>query len=81
MLISSRQIKIELPTQLHEKHHLLFTFYHVSCDSNSKKKDPVESPGTPQRFHFLIKTPLGQSVQPLLGPVLYPQWVQHGCLC
>uniref|UniRef100_A0A3Q1I7Y3 Dedicator of cytokinesis 9b n=1 Tax=Anabas testudineus TaxID=64144 RepID=A0A3Q1I7Y3_ANATE len=38
------EIKIELPTQLHEKHHLLFTFYHVSCDSNSKKKDLVESP-------------------------------------
>uniref|UniRef100_A0A669D9X7 Dedicator of cytokinesis 9b n=1 Tax=Oreochromis niloticus TaxID=8128 RepID=A0A669D9X7_ORENI len=39
------EIKIELPTQLHEKHHLLFTFYHVSCDSNSKKKDVVETPG------------------------------------
>ncbi|XP_034006994.1 dedicator of cytokinesis protein 9 isoform X10 [Trematomus bernacchii] len=38
------EIKIELPTQLHEKHHLLFTFYHVSCDSNSKKKDLVEAP-------------------------------------
>ncbi|XP_056226490.1 dedicator of cytokinesis protein 9 isoform X3 [Seriola aureovittata] len=38
------EIKIELPTQLHEKHHLLFTFYHVSCDSNSKKKDQVETP-------------------------------------
>ncbi|XP_075905426.1 dedicator of cytokinesis protein 9 isoform X2 [Nelusetta ayraudi] len=37
------EIKLELPTQLHEKHHLLFTFYHVSCDSNSKKKDLVES--------------------------------------
>ncbi|XP_038136166.1 dedicator of cytokinesis protein 9-like isoform X8 [Cyprinodon tularosa] len=41
------EFKIELPTQLHEKHHLLFTFYHVSCDSNSKastkKKDVVES--------------------------------------
>lgn len=36
---------MELPTQLHEKHHLLFTFYHVSCDSNSKKKEPVETPG------------------------------------
>lgn len=42
---SHLQIKIELPTQLHEKHHLLFTFYHVSCDSNSKKKDLVETPG------------------------------------
>ncbi|XP_054915051.1 dedicator of cytokinesis protein 9-like isoform X2 [Poeciliopsis prolifica] len=38
------EIKIELPTQLHEKHHLLFSFYHVSCDNNSKKKDVVESP-------------------------------------
>nr|XP_060625517.1 dedicator of cytokinesis protein 9 isoform X5 [Anolis sagrei ordinatus] len=41
------EIKIELPTQLHEKHHLLFTFYHVSCDSSSKgttkKKDTVET--------------------------------------
>ncbi|XP_023185269.1 dedicator of cytokinesis protein 9-like isoform X3 [Xiphophorus maculatus] len=37
------EIKIELPTQLHEKHHLLFSFYHVSCDNNSKKKDVVET--------------------------------------
>ncbi|XP_014856856.1 PREDICTED: dedicator of cytokinesis protein 9 isoform X19 [Poecilia mexicana] len=41
------EFKIELPTQLHEKHHLLFTFYHVSCDSNSKastkKRDMVET--------------------------------------
>ncbi|KAM5288649.1 dedicator of cytokinesis protein 9 isoform 4-T4 [Ctenodactylus gundi] len=41
------EIKIELPTQLHEKHHLLFTFFHVSCDNSSKgstkKKDVVET--------------------------------------
>ncbi|TKS67193.1 Dedicator of cytokinesis protein 9 [Collichthys lucidus] len=41
------EYKIELPTQLHDKHHLLFTFYHVSCDSNSKastkKRDMVET--------------------------------------
>uniref|UniRef100_A0A8D0GN81 Dedicator of cytokinesis 9 n=1 Tax=Sphenodon punctatus TaxID=8508 RepID=A0A8D0GN81_SPHPU len=41
------EVKIELPTQLHEKHHLLFTFYHVSCDNSSKgstkKKDIVEA--------------------------------------
>lgn len=43
------QFKIELPTQLHEKHHLLFTFYHVSCDSNSKastkRRELVETLG------------------------------------
>ncbi|XP_055361233.1 dedicator of cytokinesis protein 9 isoform X4 [Betta splendens] len=41
------EFKIELPTQLHEKHHLLFTFHHVSCDSNSKastkRREPVET--------------------------------------
>uniref|UniRef100_A0A3P8X9L1 Dedicator of cytokinesis 9b n=1 Tax=Esox lucius TaxID=8010 RepID=A0A3P8X9L1_ESOLU len=39
------EIKIELPPQLDEKHHLLFSFYHISCDSNSKK-DQVEAQGT-----------------------------------
>ncbi|XP_040057671.2 dedicator of cytokinesis protein 9 isoform X7 [Gasterosteus aculeatus] len=41
------EFKIELPTQLHEKHHLLFTFHHVSCESNSKastkKRDLVDT--------------------------------------
>ncbi|XP_053537021.1 dedicator of cytokinesis protein 9 isoform X2 [Ictalurus punctatus] len=40
------EFKIELPTQLNEKHHLLFTFYHISCDTNSKastkKREQVE---------------------------------------
>ncbi|KAG9278538.1 dedicator of cytokinesis protein 10 isoform X6 [Astyanax mexicanus] len=42
------EVKIELPTQLHEKHHLLFSFYHVTCDINaktsSKKKEALETP-------------------------------------
>uniref|UniRef100_A0A4W3I4N4 Dedicator of cytokinesis 11 n=1 Tax=Callorhinchus milii TaxID=7868 RepID=A0A4W3I4N4_CALMI len=41
------EVKIELPVHLHEKHHLLFTFYHISCDINSKgttkKQENVES--------------------------------------
>ncbi|XP_069495926.1 dedicator of cytokinesis protein 9 isoform X3 [Ambystoma mexicanum] len=41
------EIKIELPTQLHERHHLLFTFFHVSCDNttkgSTKKRDVVET--------------------------------------
>lgn len=43
------QVKIELPTQLHEKHHLLFSFYHVTCDinakTNAKRKEALENPG------------------------------------
>uniref|UniRef100_A0A8C3KWW3 Dedicator of cytokinesis 11 n=1 Tax=Chrysolophus pictus TaxID=9089 RepID=A0A8C3KWW3_CHRPC len=41
------EIKIELPIHLHQKHHLLFTFYHVSCEINtkatSKKQDTIET--------------------------------------
>nr|XP_054101337.1 dedicator of cytokinesis protein 9 isoform X38 [Callithrix jacchus] len=44
------EIKIELPPQLHEKHHLLLTFFHVSCDNSSKgstkKRDVVETQET-----------------------------------
>ncbi|KAM7159693.1 dedicator of cytokinesis protein 11 isoform 3-T3 [Macrochelys suwanniensis] len=42
------EIKIELPIHLHQKHHLLFTFYHVSCEINTKasmkKQDCIETP-------------------------------------
>ncbi|XP_075797269.1 dedicator of cytokinesis protein 11 isoform X2 [Pelodiscus sinensis] len=42
------EIKIELPIHLHQKHHLLFTFCHVSCEINTKasmkKQDAVETP-------------------------------------
>ncbi|XP_065137880.1 dedicator of cytokinesis protein 10 isoform X6 [Paramisgurnus dabryanus] len=42
------EVKIELPTHIHEKHHLLFSFYHVTCDINaktsSKKKEALETP-------------------------------------
>uniref|UniRef100_A0A8C4IUJ7 Dedicator of cytokinesis 11 n=1 Tax=Dicentrarchus labrax TaxID=13489 RepID=A0A8C4IUJ7_DICLA len=30
------EVKIELPVHMHEKHHILFTFYHISCESSSK---------------------------------------------
>nr|XP_023413603.1 dedicator of cytokinesis protein 10 isoform X4 [Loxodonta africana] len=43
----SDEVKIELPTQLHEKHHVLFSFYHVTCDinakANAKKKEALET--------------------------------------
>ncbi|XP_077597849.1 dedicator of cytokinesis protein 11 isoform X2 [Stigmatopora nigra] len=37
------EVKLELPVHLHEKHHVLFTFYHISCESSSKKREAVES--------------------------------------
>uniref|UniRef100_A0A8C8RDP4 Dedicator of cytokinesis 10 n=1 Tax=Pelusios castaneus TaxID=367368 RepID=A0A8C8RDP4_9SAUR len=42
------EVKIELPTQLHKKHHILFSFYHVICGinakANAKKKETLETP-------------------------------------
>ncbi|KAH9498544.1 Dedicator of cytokinesis protein 9 [Bulinus truncatus] len=46
------EIKICLPVQLKEKHHLFFRFYHVSCEgskavgktSSVKRKDAIEMP-------------------------------------
>ncbi|XP_023290391.1 dedicator of cytokinesis protein 9 isoform X2 [Orussus abietinus] len=37
------EIKIRLPTKLHQKHHLLFSFYHISCDMNKKKENGIEN--------------------------------------
>uniref|UniRef100_A0AAR2LMS3 Dedicator of cytokinesis 11 n=1 Tax=Pygocentrus nattereri TaxID=42514 RepID=A0AAR2LMS3_PYGNA len=41
------EIKIELPVHVHEKHHILFTFYHISCElsnkASSKKREGVET--------------------------------------
>uniref|UniRef100_A0A8C5RXW5 Dedicator of cytokinesis 11 n=1 Tax=Laticauda laticaudata TaxID=8630 RepID=A0A8C5RXW5_LATLA len=46
-LASWHPIKIQLPIHLHQKHHLLFTFYHISCEINTKgtakKQDTVET--------------------------------------
>ncbi|XP_072019097.1 dedicator of cytokinesis protein 7-like isoform X1 [Amphiura filiformis] len=39
------EIKIKLPADLDDRHHLLFTFYHISCQTKKDAKDiPVETP-------------------------------------
>ncbi|XP_030635381.1 dedicator of cytokinesis protein 11 [Chanos chanos] len=41
------EIKMELPVHIQKKHHVLFTFYHISCEPSSKtgtkKREGVES--------------------------------------
>lgn len=37
------EIKLILPIHLHSKHHLLFTFYHISCEPSKKKESGVET--------------------------------------
>lgn len=37
------EVKIRLPTNILYSHHLLFTFYHISCDINKKRENGVEN--------------------------------------
>ncbi|XP_030749591.1 dedicator of cytokinesis protein 9 isoform X3 [Sitophilus oryzae] len=37
------EIKIRLPTNILYSHHLLFTFYHISCDITKKRDNGIES--------------------------------------
>ena len=50
----SLQVKIKLPTQLTEKHHVFFTFQHIACEQTKSssgtgsvkgKPQPIETPG------------------------------------
>jgi len=58
----SVKVKIALPTHVHEKHHVLFTFYHIACDvltrTTSKKTHAIENVIGYAWFPFLIGTRL-----------------------
>ncbi|XP_069468948.1 dedicator of cytokinesis protein 11 isoform X2 [Ambystoma mexicanum] len=60
------EVKIELPIHLTAKHHLLFTFFHVSCDINAK--------GTTKK-HETVETSVGYAWIPLLhdGRVIFSE--------
>lgn len=38
------EVKIRLPAHLTQAHHLLFTFYHISCQTKKGEPTPVETP-------------------------------------
>lgn len=50
------EIKIKLPANLSDQHHLLFTFYHISC-----QRKPVAAP----ELEKTVETPIGYSWLPL----------------
>nr|CAD7259038.1 unnamed protein product [Timema shepardi] len=37
------EVKMKLPIHIHTKHHLLFTFYHISCEPSKKRESGIES--------------------------------------
>ncbi|XP_060603802.1 dedicator of cytokinesis protein 7-like isoform X2 [Ruditapes philippinarum] len=45
------EVKIRLPAHLTDAHHLLFTFYHISCQT--KKGEPASAVETPVGFTWL----------------------------
>jgi hypothetical protein len=38
------QVKIRLPSNLRDQHHLLFTFYHITCKGQLKDGERIETP-------------------------------------
>lgn len=38
------EVKIKLPSNLRECHHILFTFYHISCQGQRKDQQSTELP-------------------------------------
>lgn len=47
------EVKMELPTPLSPKHHLLFTFLHVSCDLAKKNGHEAAGPETVVGYSWL----------------------------
>ncbi|XP_021377721.1 dedicator of cytokinesis protein 9-like isoform X3 [Mizuhopecten yessoensis] len=58
------EMKIALPIQLTDRHHLLFRFYHVSCEGS---KSSIRSSNTSQKKKDNIESPVGFSCLPILS--------------
>ncbi|XP_048744096.2 dedicator of cytokinesis protein 9-like isoform X7 [Ostrea edulis] len=57
------EVKIALPIQLHDKHHILFRFYHVSCEGSKSNRSSTSS----IKKRDNIETPVGFAWLPLLS--------------
>ena len=38
------EVKLKLPSNLREFHHILFSFYHISCQGQRKEQQSLETP-------------------------------------
>lgn len=56
------EVKINLPTQLTEKHHVFFTFQHIACEQTKSSSGTGSVKGKPQP----IETPVGYAWMPVL---------------
>ena len=61
------QVKVALPTQLTDRHHLVFTFYHVSCDLSKMTSTKAASGKTSVRkSQHSLEATVGHAWLPLL---------------
>ncbi|XP_068733995.1 dedicator of cytokinesis protein 9-like isoform X4 [Montipora capricornis] len=60
------KVKIKLPTQLTEKHHVFFTFQHIACEQTKSSTGTGSYKGKPA----LIETPVGYAWMPVLQGTL-----------
>ncbi|XP_078379462.1 dedicator of cytokinesis protein 11-like isoform X4 [Oculina patagonica] len=56
------EVKINLPTQLTDKHHVFFTFQHIACEQTKTSSGTGSVKGKPQP----IETPVGYAWMPVL---------------
>ena len=52
------EVKIRLPAHLTQAHHLLFTFYHISCQTKKGEPTPVET-----HVGYIVRKEHSKSVQ------------------
>ncbi|XP_073255433.1 dedicator of cytokinesis protein 11-like [Porites lutea] len=60
------EVKIQLPTQLTEKHHVFFTFQHIACEQTKTSIGTGSMKGKP----LSIETPVGYAWMPVLQGTL-----------
>ncbi|XP_053403969.1 dedicator of cytokinesis protein 9-like isoform X5 [Mercenaria mercenaria] len=80
------EVKIALPPLIHEKHHILFRFYHVSCEGSkgsTKKRDGIEMPvgyAWIPLLHSTGRVEVGEKTLPVAAnlPVRYLSLDHHG---
>lgn len=61
---SYEEIKIRLPSELTERHHVLITFYHVSCEASVRASTSRQSTSTSSPSN--VDTLIGYSWIPLM---------------
>ncbi|XP_031567360.1 dedicator of cytokinesis protein 11-like isoform X3 [Actinia tenebrosa] len=57
-----QEVKIKLPTQITEKHHIFFTFQHIACEQSKSMGGAGSVRGKPSP----VETPVGYAWMPIL---------------